>query len=146
MRAVAGWQSGRGVLIVDEPTAALAAHEVDQLFTLIRDISATGTAVILVSHRLDEVMAVADHATVMREGRKVWDGALSDTSLAGLVDLIANTETEAPGAIPKVVFSRTLDRVQGNAGSPRRRWPRRPLRRSTRPTRTSRSAAPAWPR
>src|ERR687892_1314169 len=48
-------------------------------------------------------------------------------------------------AIPKVVFSRTLDSVQGNAGSPRRRWPRRPLQRSTRPTRTSRSAAPAWP-
>jgi hypothetical protein len=49
-------------------------------------------------------------------------------------------------AIPKVVFSRTLDSVQGNPGSPRRHWPTRPPRRSTRPTRTSRSAAPAWPR
>lgn len=43
-------------------------------------------------------------------------------------------------AIPKVVFSRTLDSVQATPGSPRRRWPRRPLRRATRPTRTSRSA------
>jgi len=94
VRAVAGWQAGRGVLILDEPTAALPAQEVDQLFRLIREISSTGTAVILVSHRLDEVMAIADHATVMREGAKVWDGDLSETSLAGLVDLIANTEDE----------------------------------------------------
>src|SRR5204863_1062398 len=42
-------------------------------------------------------------------------------------------------ALPKVVFSRTLDSVQGMPGSPRRHWPRRPLRRSTRPTRMSRS-------
>jgi ribose transport system ATP-binding protein len=91
VRAVAGWTRGRGVLILDEPTASLAAHEVDQLFALIRDVSSTGTAVILVSHRLDEVMAVADHATVLRDGIKVWSGPLSKTSLAGLVDLIANT-------------------------------------------------------
>jgi hypothetical protein len=50
-------------------------------------------------------------------------------------------------AIPKVVFSRTLDNVQGNARLAEAcHWPRRPLRRSTRPTRMSRSAAPAWPR
>ena len=49
-------------------------------------------------------------------------------------------------AISKVVFSRTLDSVQGMPGSPRPRWQRRPLRRWARPTRTSRSAAPVWPR
>jgi ribose transport system ATP-binding protein len=94
VRAIGGWQAGRGVLILDEPTAALAANEVDQLFSLIREVSATGTAVILVSHRLDEVMAIADHATVMREGRKIWDGDLSGTTIGDLVDLIANTEKE----------------------------------------------------
>ncbi|WP_249011091.1 sugar ABC transporter ATP-binding protein [Conexibacter sp. DBS9H8] len=92
VRAVAGWKAGRGVLILDEPTAALPAHEVDELFRLVREVSGTGTAVILVSHRLDEVMAIADHATVMRSGAKVWDGPLSSTSLSGLVDLISNTE------------------------------------------------------
>lgn len=92
VRAVAGWQKGRGILILDEPTAALPAHEVDQLFALIREISATGTAVLLVSHRLDEVMAIADHATVMRSGTKIWEGALETTTLAELVDMIANTE------------------------------------------------------
>ncbi len=49
-------------------------------------------------------------------------------------------------AIPKVVSAARSTAFRATPGSPRRRWPRRPLRRSTRPTRTSRSAAPAWPR
>lgn len=92
VRAVAGWQAGRGVLVLDEPTAALPAHEVDRLFQLIREVTATGTAVILVSHRLDEVMAIADSVTVLRDGAKVWDGPLASTSLKDLVDQIADTD------------------------------------------------------
>jgi ribose transport system ATP-binding protein len=91
VRAVAGWQRGRGVVVLDEPTASLPAHEVDELFRLIRDIRDTGTAVILVSHRLDEVMSIADHATVMREGRVVWTGSTADMTAGGFVSLIANT-------------------------------------------------------
>jgi ribose transport system ATP-binding protein len=98
VRAVAGWQAGRGVLILDEPTAALPAHEVDRLFQLIREVSASGTAVILVSHRLDEVMAIADSVTVLRDGAKIWDGPLAATTLQRLVDLIADTEGEHPSA------------------------------------------------
>jgi ribose transport system ATP-binding protein len=94
VRAVAGWHTGRGVLILDEPTASLPAHEVDELFGLIRDIRATGTAVILVSHRLDEVMSIADHATVMREGSVVWDGSTADMTTQAFVNLIANTAGE----------------------------------------------------
>jgi ribose transport system ATP-binding protein len=94
VRAVAGWEKGRGVLVLDEPTAALPAHEVHQLFRLIREVSATGTAVLLVSHRLDEVMSIADHATVMRAGEIVWDGSLADTSMGGLVKLIADAARE----------------------------------------------------
>jgi ribose transport system ATP-binding protein len=92
VRAIAGWQAGRGVLVLDEPTAALPAHEVDRLFRLIREVSETGTAVILVSHRLDEVTAIADHVTVLRAGQQVWDGPLASTSLSHLVDLIAHRE------------------------------------------------------
>jgi ribose transport system ATP-binding protein len=90
VRAVAGWEKGRGVLVLDEPTASLPAHEVNELFRLIRDIRDTGTAVILVSHRLDEVMSIADHATVMREGRVVWHGPITDMTASGFVKLIAN--------------------------------------------------------
>jgi ribose transport system ATP-binding protein len=98
VRAVAGWRHGRGVVVLDEPTAALPAHEVDQLFRLIREISASGTAVIVVSHRLDEVMTIADHATVMRAGEIVWNGNLAETSMSGLDGLIADADVadEAP--------------------------------------------------
>ncbi|HTT31587.1 MAG TPA: sugar ABC transporter ATP-binding protein [Solirubrobacteraceae bacterium] len=95
VRAVAGWERGRGVLVLDEPTAALPAHEVHHLFRLIREVSATGTAVLLVSHRLDEVMSIADHATVMRAGEIVWNGALADTSMGDLVKLIADADADA---------------------------------------------------
>jgi ribose transport system ATP-binding protein len=92
VRAVAGWHKGCGVVVLDEPTAALPAHEVHELFRLIHEISATGTAVIVVSHRLDEVMSIADHATVMRAGEILWSGPLSETTMGGLVNMIAGTE------------------------------------------------------
>ncbi|MCD0449162.1 sugar ABC transporter ATP-binding protein [Actinocorallia sp. API 0066] len=112
VRAVSGWRTERGVLVLDEPTAALPAHEVDVLFDLIRTIAARGAAVVIVSHRLDEVMAIADRATVMRDGRKVWDGALSDITLSGLVDLVVGAaesnaepanrpaQRRVPGGVP----------------------------------------------
>jgi ribose transport system ATP-binding protein len=99
VRAVAGWHRGRGVLVLDEPTASLPAHEVDELFQLIRDISSTGTAVILVSHRLDEVMAIADHATVMRAGHIVHDAPLSEMTMADLVRLIAGPSGSGEAAV-----------------------------------------------
>ncbi len=98
VRAIAGWQAGRGVLVLDEPTAALPAHEVDRLFQLVREVSASGTAVILVSHRLDEIMAIADSVTVLRDGANVWEGPLAATTLQRLVDLIADTDSEHPPA------------------------------------------------
>jgi ribose transport system ATP-binding protein len=100
VRAVAGWHPGQGVLVLDEPTASLPAHEVDELFGLIRRVSSSGTAVILVSHRLDEVMAIADHVTVMRAGKVAWDGPLSDVTLARLVELIADAPAEHEPATP----------------------------------------------
>ncbi|MCW2784447.1 MAG: sugar transporter ATP-binding protein [Marmoricola sp.] len=93
VRAVFDWPAGRGILVLDEPTAALPAHEVDRLFQLIREISSSGASVVIVSHRLDEVMAIADYATVMRDGRAVWSGAIADTTLERLVDLVAGTDT-----------------------------------------------------
>jgi ribose transport system ATP-binding protein len=100
VRAVAGWQhgdgdAGGGLLVLDEPTAALPGREVDQLFRLIRDIRDSGTAVLLISHRLDEVMTIADHATVMRSGQVIWDGATADMSVRAFATLIAGSEVEA---------------------------------------------------
>jgi rhamnose transport system ATP-binding protein len=57
------------VLIMDEPTAALSAHEVSELFKQIRRLTDSGVAVLFISHRLDEVFEIADRVTVLRDGR-----------------------------------------------------------------------------
>jgi rhamnose transport system ATP-binding protein len=59
------------VLIMDEPTASLSAHEVAQLFRIVRALRREGVAILFISHRLEEVFEVADRVTVMRDGRWV---------------------------------------------------------------------------
>lgn len=92
VRAVAGGQQGKGLLVLDEPTAALPAKEVHELTRLIHSIRDSGTAVLLISHRLDEVMTIADYATVMRSGEVIFDGAVADMSVRAFSNLIAGTE------------------------------------------------------
>jgi rhamnose transport system ATP-binding protein len=59
------------VLIMDEPTAALSAHEASELFKQIRRLTHSGVAVLFISHRLDEVFEIADRVTVLRDGRLI---------------------------------------------------------------------------
>ena len=59
------------VLIMDEPTASLSAHEVRELFRLARDLKRQGVAILFVSHRLEEVFEIADKVTVFRDGRSI---------------------------------------------------------------------------
>jgi simple sugar transport system ATP-binding protein len=68
------------LVIMDEPTASLTRTEVDALLRLVLDLKAHGISTLFVSHRLDEVMEIADRVTVMRDGRKVgtWPAAEMD--------------------------------------------------------------------
>ena len=59
------------VLIMDEPTASLSAHEVAQLFKIVRDLRDRGVAILFVSHRMEEVFEIADRVTVFRDGRLI---------------------------------------------------------------------------
>lgn len=70
------------ILILDEPTAALGRSEADRLLDLMRNLAAQGTSIVFISHRLNEVFAVADRITVMRDGRTVLtaDAAAVDRS------------------------------------------------------------------
>jgi D-xylose transport system ATP-binding protein len=68
------------ILILDEPTAALAGHEVDTLLALLRDLRAHGIACIYISHKLDEVFAVADRITVLRDGATISTHPTAATS------------------------------------------------------------------
>lgn len=110
VRALAGWREGAGLLVLDEPTASLPAREVDQLFRVVREVRDAGTAVLLISHRLDEVMAIADHATVLRNGAVVWDGSTGNMSVGHFARLIADVEgTELIEHAPE---RRPVDRVE----------------------------------
>jgi len=73
------------VLILDEPTASLSAHEVERLFTIVRRLRDRGVSVLFVSHRLDEVFDLCDRATVFRDGRHVVTTATSELTTAELV-------------------------------------------------------------
>ncbi len=64
-----GADAGNGLLVLDEPTPFLPKRDVDQLFGLVRQVTARGSSVVFVSHDVDEVMEITDRATVLRDGR-----------------------------------------------------------------------------
>ena len=87
------------VLILDEPSASLSAHEVERLFTIVRRLRDRGVAILFVSHRLDEVFELCDRATVFRDGRHVITTATSELTTA---DLIRHMVGRAVTLFPKV--------------------------------------------
>lgn len=74
------------VLVFDEPTAPLTAHETEQLFEFIAGLRTRGLGVVYISHHLDEVFRVADRVTVLRDGRTVATAAVRDTSKAQVIE------------------------------------------------------------
>jgi len=99
---------GARVLILDEPTAVLTPRETEQLFETLRSLRAQGTTILLITHKLKEIMALADHVTVMRQGRVVLDAPITEVSLDGLAEAMvgrrvhlgrAEGATGAPGAV-----------------------------------------------
>ncbi len=88
VRAVASAGADRGLLVLDEPTAALPDHEVRQLFGLVRAVTAEGGGVLYVTHRLAEVFQIADRVSVLRDGRKVADRSVDGLNHDTLVELI----------------------------------------------------------
>lgn len=96
VRAVEGMQSGDlegpGLLVLDEPTVFLPKHDVDQLFRLVREIAASGSSVLFVSHDLDEVREITDHVTVLRNGQNVGTNVTADLTKDDLIRLIVGHE------------------------------------------------------
>ena len=77
-----------GVLVLDEPTAALPASEVEHLVESLRRYAASGQTILYISHRLDEVLSVADRVTVLRDGKKVATVEAEGLTEGDLVELI----------------------------------------------------------
>ena len=80
------------VIVMDEPTAALSAAEVDRLFDVVRALRAAGTAVLFISHRLEEVFALCQRVTVMRDGRQVLSRELEGLVAGDLVRAMVGRE------------------------------------------------------
>ncbi|MDT8998977.1 ABC transporter ATP-binding protein [Paucibacter sp. APW11] len=77
---------GAKILILDEPTAVLTPQETEQLFVTLRKLKAMGTTILLITHKLKEVMALCDAVTVMRAGQVVKTTAIADTSPEDLAE------------------------------------------------------------
>ena len=86
------------VLIMDEPTAALAVAEVDAVLQLIKAVSAKGVSVILITHRLQDLFVVCDRIMVMYEGRTVAERPIGETNIAEIVNLIVGRKYQAMSA------------------------------------------------
>jgi rhamnose transport system ATP-binding protein len=80
------------VIVMDEPTAALSAAEVDRLFEVIRTLKAQGAGVLFISHRLEEVFEICQRVTVMRDGRLVMTDALRGHTASDLVRAMVGRE------------------------------------------------------
>ena len=84
---------GAEILILDEPTAVLAPQEVSGLFDCLRELKADGKSVILITHKLNEVMAVADTITVMRNGKSIASLPRVETDAVELSGLMIGKKT-----------------------------------------------------
>jgi ribose transport system ATP-binding protein len=82
------------LLILDEPTAALGPAETERLHEVIRHLAEQGKAILYVSHRLDEVLAVADVVTVLRDGKLVASTPRADTSVRQVIRMMIGTDIE----------------------------------------------------
>jgi ABC-type sugar transport system ATPase subunit len=87
------------VLILDEPTSALSAADAERLFERVVAIKQTGTSILYISHRMDEIYRLADRITVLRDGQRVFDRPLSDSSADEIVfALLGRSPESAPSS------------------------------------------------
>jgi ribose transport system ATP-binding protein len=124
-----GVSLGARVLVLDEPTSSLADREVALLYDVVRRLKASGVGVVYISHRFDELYAICDRVTVLRDGRRV------DTRpLAGLarLDLVALMLGKSPDAV-RAGGATGFGRRAADARLTRRPTARRRARRSSRP-------------
>lgn len=111
---------GARVLILDEPTAVLTPQESESLFETLRRLAADGMAIVLISHKLGEVMALADRIAVLRAGRKVAERWARQTDPGELAEVMVGHPVEEPVVRPRapgaVVVALERVSVQGAHG------------------------------
>ena len=108
------------LFVLDEPTAALTHAESERLFRVLRELRAQGAAILYVSHRLDEVVALADRVTVLRDGRNALSTPLADTDRAGIIRAMTGRDvSEGRGHGPgNILGTQAVVRLRGVSAGP----------------------------
>ncbi|MEU3568201.1 ABC transporter ATP-binding protein [Kitasatospora sp. NPDC036755] len=104
---------GAKILILDEPTAVLVPQEVDALFDNLRELKAEGVTVIFISHKLHEVLAVADAISVIRRGTTVGDADPKAVTARQLAELMVGAELPSPESRESTVTDTVMLDVEG---------------------------------
>ena len=105
------------VLVMDEPTAALSRPEVERLFAIVRKLRDRGAAVLFITHRLDEVFALTQHVTIMRDGAKVFDAPTATLTTDTIVAKMVGRDLDTLYPKPDVPAGDVMLRVRGLARS-----------------------------
>ncbi|MGH3384107.1 MAG: ABC transporter ATP-binding protein [Nocardioidaceae bacterium] len=104
---------GARIVILDEPTAVLVPQEVDELFANLRELKSEGLTVIFISHKLDEVLSVADRVTVIRRGTTVDTVDPASVTARQLAELMVGSELPSPSTETSTVTDEVLLSVDG---------------------------------
>ena len=106
------------VLVLDEPSTALSAEDVDKLFEFIRKLKNDGVAIVYVSHRMDEIGRIADRATILRDGRHIVTANMEDLTLDSIIEHIVGKQSKGLSGIDRTGARRgePLLELQGLSG------------------------------
>ncbi len=96
------------ILILDEPTAALTEAEIEELFTIMRDLRSRGVGMVHISHRLDEIHRIADRVTVLRDGERVGTRKTSEVTRQQIINMM----------VGRVIYERPKTRSSVAPGAP----------------------------
>ena len=118
---------GARILILDEPSAVLTPQETDQLFRILATLKERGVSVVLITHKLREIMAATDRVYVMRQGQIVADRRTADTNPEELAELMVGRKVRLH--LDKTVSTLGEVAAQGGASFPGRCPRRAPARR-----------------
>src|SRR5690625_1358985 len=105
------------ILIMDEPTAALASKEIEALFTTIRHLKSKGVGIIYISHRLEEIFEIGDRVTVLRDGRNVGTRAVHELTRHTMIRMMVDGDLDDQITKVKAEPGEVVVKAAGVAGS-----------------------------
>ena len=105
------------IIVMDEPTSALTMEETDILFSIVRRLKAQGLTILFVSHRLEEVFAISDRISVLRDGRHVGTEETKQTSADRIINMIIGRPLSAFFGLPRAAEGKEAPGREGAAGA-----------------------------